>query len=202
MIKVGITGGIGSGKSVVCEIFKQLNIPIYDADFEAKQIIIKNKSVISKIKKAFGEDSYFEGNILNVQKIASQIFSDKKALEKMNSIVHPAVFNDFEKWTKLHKNQKYVIMESALLIETGYYKQLDKTICVLSPLELRIERVMKRNNISKEEVNDRILSQLSDEEKLKYIDFKIQNDNENMLIPQVLKLHKNFSNELQAKSNE
>jgi len=196
MIRVGITGGIGSGKSVVCKIFKQLNIPVYDADFEAKQIIIKSKSVISKIKKAFGDDSYFEDGRLNVQKIASVIFSDKKALEKMNSIVHPAVFQDFEKWSKLQKNCKYVIMESALLIETAYYKQLDKTICVLSPLELRTERIMQRNNISKTEVNDRISSQLSDEEKLKFVDFTIQNDNENMLIPQVLKLHENLGKEI------
>jgi dephospho-CoA kinase len=193
MLKVGITGGIGSGKSVVCKIFNQLNVPIYDADFEAKQIIIKSKSVISKIKKAFGEDSYFEDGRLNIQKIASIIFSDKKALEKMNSIVHPAVFQDFEKWSKLQKNCKYVIMESALLIETGYYKQLDKTICVLSPLELRTERIMQRNNISKTEVNDRISSQLSDEEKLKFVDFTIQNDNEDMLMPQVLKLHEKFN---------
>lgn len=195
MIRVGITGGIGSGKSVVCKIFNQLNIPVYDTDFEAKQIIIKSKSVISKIKKTFGNDSYFEDGRLNVQKIVSVIFSDKKALEKMNSIVHPAVFQDFEKWSKLQKNCKYVIMESALLIETGYYKQLDKTICVLSPLELRTERTMQRNNISKEEVNDRISSQLSDEEKLKFTDFTIQNDNENMLIPQILKFHRSFSNE-------
>lgn len=190
MIRVGVTGGIGSGKSVVCKVFKQLGVLVYDADFEAKRILVENQSVISQIKKTFGDDVYLSNNKIDKKKLASLIFTDKKALEKINSIVHPAVFKDFENWSKLQQNQKYVIIESALLFETNYYKQLNKIISVLSPLELRIERILKRDNTTKQDILNRINSQSSDEKKSKQSDFIIKNDDENLLIPQILKIHK------------
>lgn len=187
MLKVGITGGIGAGKSLVSNIFNSLGIPVYNSDQRAKDLLIENQDVIAAIKSSFGEDLY-EGNTINKALLASRVFGNKDAVAKLNSISHPAVFKDFDDWV-LRQNSPYVLKEAALLFESGSYKTLDKMIFVSADLESRIERVIKRDNLSREQILNRIKHQIPEEEKERLSDFIIVNDGEQMLIPQVMKIH-------------
>lgn len=187
MIKIGITGGIGSGKSTVCRIFHVLGIPIYNADNEAKYLMANDKALKSSIINLLGSESY-KNNHLNREFIASKVFKDKDLLKKLNALVHPAVKNDFIKWSE-KQIAPYVIYEAALMIESGSYKLLDKVIVVTAPLEQRIARVCERDKVLQEKVLARINNQLSQEEMLKYADHVITNDGKTSLISQVLELH-------------
>lgn len=187
MILVGITGGIGSGKTTVCQLFAALGIPIYDADAAAKRLMTEDEALCKEISLLFGPEAYVDGE-LNRPFIAAQVFEHKALLEKLNALVHPAVASDTKSWAA-SQIAPYVLKEAALLIESGSYKQLDKLIVVSAPLELRISRVMKRNDLSKEQVLARIQHQMPEEEKLKYADYIILNDEEHLLLPQVIKLH-------------
>jgi dephospho-CoA kinase len=191
-MKIGITGGIGSGKTTVCKIFEALGIPIYYADDSAKKLMTSNKVVKSKITSLFGSEAYFRNGRLNRKFISSKVFSDKTLLNKLNAIVHPAVKEDNERWFLEQKSQM-ALKEAALLIESGSYKDLDKVIVVTCPIETRIERVMSRDKSTKEAVLKRIENQMPEEEKIKYADFIIINDGKKLLIPQVLKIYKKFS---------
>jgi len=187
--KVGITGGIGSGKSLVSAIFQILGIPIYNADLEARKIMINDSSVKEDIISFFGNLSYLEDGSLNRDFISSQVFHNPEKLNTLNSIVHPAVGLHFANWAKCQK-AKYVLKEAALLFETGSFKQLDKTILVTAPQTLREQRVLKRDPFrSKEEVLAIMEKQWSDSEKEKLCDFIINNDEKTLIIPQVLSLH-------------
>ena len=188
MIKVGITGGIGSGKSIICEIFKQLKVPVYNADSEAKNLINTDKEVQKRIIEEFGT-SVFPGNELNRNKLAEIVFNDPSALTKLNNIVHPAVHLHFQKWL-MQQTHPYILKEAAILFESGTYKNMDYIVTVYAPEKLRIERVMKRDSVAAKEVEKRMKHQISEEEKIKRSDFVIYNDDRQLVLPQVLDLHK------------
>lgn len=189
---VGITGGIGSGKTYICEKFRAMGIPVYNADERAKFLMENNTELISKLKENFGEEIYSEGK-LNRKSLADKVFNNTDALALLNSLVHPAVEKDVENWAEANKNQKYLIKEAALLFETGSYKNLDKTILVHAPEDERILRVMKRDKSSKEQVLARIQNQLSDLEKMEHADFIINNNGKNEIDKIVMKLNMLFS---------
>ncbi len=191
ILQVGMTGGIGSGKSLVCKIFNAIGIPIYDADSRAKWLTHNNDKIRAAIIEYFGKDAY-SINGLNREYIADRVFNNKNELEVLNSIIHPEVGNDYQLWVK-NQHTKYVIKEAALMFESGSYKVLDKVINVTAPIPLRIQRVLKRDNFRTEkEIQAIIEKQLSDEERIKRSDYVINNDEHEMLIPQVLKLHEEF----------
>lgn len=188
MLRVGITGGIGSGKTTVCQIFATLGIPIYYADVRAKELMVADAEVIQQIKSLFGDDAYHKGQ-LNRKYIADRVFHDKNLLQQLNAIVHPAVFQDTLNWYQTHHDKAYTLYEAAIMYESGSYKLLDKIITVFAPLEDRIERTIQRDHISREEVLERIDKQLPEEEKMKRADFIIYNDHSQPLIEQVLTIH-------------
>jgi dephospho-CoA kinase len=192
MLKIGITGNIGSGKTTVSKIFEVLGIPVFYADDEAKKVMVTDSILIDSIKQTFGTESYFEDGTLNRKHIAGIVFNNETELEKLNAIVHPAVFRAFNNWVPLFKNLPYVLKEAALLFESDSYKMCDKTIMVTSPLAMRIERVMARDGLSKDEILKREAKQFTEEQKLKLADFSIKNDNTELVIPQVLALHDRF----------
>lgn len=187
MLRIGLTGGIGSGKSTVARIFSVLGIPVYDADSASKRLMSEDDKVKNEIIKHFSSESYL-GNKLNTKYLAEQVFGNDKKTALLNSIVHPATIEDSEKWVKKQK-AAYVIKEAALIFESGSNKTLDKVIGISSPLSLRIERTMKRNNITQEQVEQRINQQMDEDEKMRLCDYVIFNDEHQMLIPQVLQLH-------------
>ncbi|WP_254527951.1 MULTISPECIES: dephospho-CoA kinase [unclassified Sphingobacterium] len=190
-LKIGITGGIGVGKSVVTKIFKILGIPTYDADREAKDIMVKNDAVRQSLMKTFGKEVYFEDGSLNREWLGKRVFGDAEELKKLNAIVHPAVIKDGEDWAAA-QTSIYSVKEAALLFESGSYKALDFTILVVSPLDLRIERVIQRDKVDREEVLRRINKQMPAEEKEKLSDCIVYNDDEHSLIEQVMELHQKF----------
>ncbi len=188
--KIGVTGGIGSGKSVVCEIFKNLGVPVFNADVEAKKLL-QTKPVKDFYWKEFGE-IVFTNDELDRQKIATIIFNQPKALEKVNHFIHPLVLQQFQFWYESYPKSDYVIHESALIFESYGNKILDATLLVYSPIELRINRVIERDNASRESILSRIKNQMNEEEKKTLADYVVLNDNSTLLIPQVLKLHEKF----------
>jgi len=194
MLKIGVTGGIGSGKTTVCKIFNVLGIPVYYADPRAKELMVTDPVLISAIKSLLGDKSYNEDLSLNRQYIAEIIFSDKNKLDALNSLVHPAVKRDFDKWSKSQKTP-YVLKEAALLFESGSYKDLDKTILVTAPLELRIKRVTQRDNSTKESILSRVKNQMDEVDKEKLADYIIINDEKTSLIHQIVQLHNHFIKE-------
>ncbi|MDR2949163.1 MAG: dephospho-CoA kinase [Prevotella sp.] len=189
MIKLGITGGIGSGKSTVSEIFSLCNVPVYIADIESKKLVVSSPVIREKLIQLFGEELYANG-VLNKALLASHIFNDKNKLETVNTIIHPEVGNDFNKWIKNHSQYPIVAHEAAILFESGFDKMMDKIVMVYTPLEIRIQRTMLRDNISREKVLERIQNQMPDEEKAKLSDFVIVNDNTISLIEQVTSIIK------------
>ena len=188
MIKVGITGGIGSGKTTVCKIFESLGVPVYYADDRAKKIMTSDKRLKADLIHLLGEECYFKNGRLNRKFIGSRVFKNKSLLKKLNKLVHPAVLKDGELW---YSKQKGVmaIKEAALLIESGSYLSLDKLIVVTAPEKVRLQRVMERDNLSLEAVKEKMKNQLTDDEFLKYADFRIINDGKKLLIPQVRKIY-------------
>jgi dephospho-CoA kinase len=192
MLKVGITGGIGSGKTTVCKVFETLGIPIYYADDRAKILMNTDEFLVTEITKIFGEQAYLSIGELNRPHIASIAFSDKNVLQKLNALVHPVVHRDSEKWFLEQQNVPYVLKEAALHFETGGYKMLDKMITVFAPKKVRIERVMKRDKRTVEEVEARINNQMPDSEKVKLADFVIYNDGSQSLIQQIYTIHQSL----------
>jgi len=191
MIKVGITGGIGSGKTTVCEIFERIGAPVYYADKRAKELMESDNNLMASIKALLGETAYDEEGNLNRAYIADVVFKDEQKLLALNALVHPAVQHDYESWNEVlaKKDYPYTIKEAALLVETGSYKQLNKLIVVTAPLEDRIKRVMARDVVSEEQVMARINAQLPEAEKAKLADYIIINNQIMDLVPQVTKIH-------------
>lgn len=195
--KIGITGGIGSGKSIVCEMFKILGISIYNADDRAKYLIHNDLQIRAELKEFFGKEAYDSNGNYNRAFIAQQVFGNEAALKVLNAIVHPRVFDDTEKWAKAHQQDAYIIKEAAIMNAAGDGNDLDKVIVVTAPLELRIKRIKQRDpQRSEEEILAIINKQKSAESYLKMADFEIKNDNTEMLIPQVLALHERFTRNL------
>ncbi|MDN3585250.1 dephospho-CoA kinase [Pedobacter aquatilis] len=193
MYKVGITGGIGSGKTTVCKVFEVLGIPVFYADTVAKEIMVTDNVLIDGIKKAFGNESYFDDGKLDNKHIAGIVFNNEIELSKLNALVHPAVFRAFDVWeAKIDSNVPYTLKEAALLFESGSYKMADTTILVTAPFETKLKRVIERDNVTAEQVKARMNKQLSDEEKSKMANHFIVNDEKTSIIEQVLVLHKKF----------
>jgi dephospho-CoA kinase len=188
MLKVGITGGIGSGKTLVCKIFEVLGVPVYYADFHAKRLMETSPEIIKGLTKLFGQSIIIQGK-LNRNRLAQIIFNDADALTAVNNLVHPVVRKDFIEWIKLMPRHDYVIEEAAILFESGAYRLLDFNITVSAPEEMRIRRVMERDNVPRESVISRINNQLSDQEREKLADAVILNDESDLLIPRILELH-------------
>ena len=197
MLKVGITGNIGSGKTTVSKIFEILDIPVFYADDAAKKVMVEDPILIDALKTEFGHESYFDDGTLNRKHIAGIVFNNESELAKLNSIVHPAVFRAFDNWVAGIKNTPYVMKEAALLFESSSYQSCDKTIMVTAPFELRINRVMQRDNLTRAEIESRDTRQFSEEKKIQLADFVIRNDDTELVIPQVLELHKKFSSLVQ-----
>lgn len=192
MWKIGITGNIGSGKSTAARVFEILGINVFYADTEAKKIMTTDGLLIEGVKEAFGNEAYFNDGALNRKHIAGIVFNNDNELKKLNALVHPAVFRAFDQWEKNIVNQPYVLKEAAVLFESGSYKFCDYTILVTAPLETRIKRVMRRDNISRAEVEARETRQFTEERKKELADHILLNDDSRLLIPQILELHSQF----------
>jgi dephospho-CoA kinase len=190
MLKIGLTGGLGSGKSTVAHIFEVLGVPVYYADSASKRLMDDDEAVKADVLQAFGERVY-PGGKLDRKYLAEIVFKDEKKLELLNSIVHPATLFDAAEWMK-KQITPYVIKEAALIFESGSHETLDHVIGVKAPLALRLQRAMKRDNIPRDEAMGRINRQISEEIKLRLCDFIIVNDEQQMVIPQVLELHQKF----------
>ena len=175
MLKVGITGGIGSGKSTITRLFHDLGVHIYNSDERAKWLLSNDVDLMNQIKILFGQESY-SNNKLNRAHIDNIVFQDNDMLKQLNAIVHPLVKIDFENWLLLQKKEPLVIKEAAILIESGAYKELDVLIVVLADKKTRIKRVINRDNVSKEDVEKRMETQISDSERLKFANFSVDNN--------------------------
>lgn len=182
MIKIGITGNIGAGKSLVSSIFESLDWPVFNSDLEAKKIMISDIEVISKIKEIIGENAYYPNGDLNRKAIAKIVFSKPEKRESINNVVHPAVEDYFQKWCLEKMGQKVICKESALLFETGIYKKMDVNILVIADLERRINRAMIRDGANREQVLSRINAQWKEEEKCLLADYVIENNDKKYLI--------------------
>ncbi len=180
---IGITGGIGSGKSILSHILKAMNYPVYIADDMSKQLTNTNPGIINDLTSLFGENIY-ENGILNKKMLATEIFTDKEKLTKVNNIIHPAVINDFLQWQNT-QTSPIIFIETAILFETNLHKYVNKSILIISPIELRIKRLLKRDNSTKESIENRIKNQMQDEEKAKLADFIIENDEKKAILPQL-----------------
>jgi dephospho-CoA kinase len=189
MIKVGITGGIGSGKSTVCKVFTVLGVPVFYADSTAKQLMNSDLQLREQLIHLFGPAVYLPDLTIDRKYLAGIVFSDTSLLEKLNSIVHPAVRKAFDDWC-LKQNASYIIHEAAILFESGFYKMMDKTIMVYTDEHERIERVVKRDKISTEMVIQRMNNQWKDEEKIKLADYVIGNNDRELIIPQIVEIDK------------
>ena len=187
MIKVGLTGGIGSGKSTVAKIFRTIGIPVIDADIVAKTIMENDEELIRAIKTAFGEQAYI-GKKLNRKYIANIVFNDDTQLEILNGLTHPATIKAAEDWM-LQQNSPYCIKEAALLFEAGTADTLDLIIGVNAPDAVRIRRIMQRDGVTRQEVLARMDKQIVQETKMWLCDYVINNDEQQLLIPQVLEVH-------------
>ena len=191
MLKIGLTGGIGSGKTTVCSVFRELGVSVYDADIEAKRLMESDAGVVRQITSLLGPNAYITGR-LNRSFIAEVVFSDKQKLDVLNAIVHPAVRQDFDKWTLGKTGEPYIIKEAAILFESGGAAAMDYTIFVKATIRTRIDRVVERDQVSPDQVQARIDSQMDDKEKEKLSDFIINNEINSMILPQIVDLHNKF----------
>ncbi len=190
MLRVGLTGGIGSGKSTVADIFRVLGIPVFDADAATRQLMEADESLIASITKEFGEEAY-SNKKLNRKYLASIVFNDVYRLEKLNAITHPAVINAAQVWMQQQKTA-YVIKEAALMFESASAAGVDLVVGVFAPQHIRIKRVMDRDAVSRQDVLARIDKQIDEGIKMKLCDHILVNDEQQLLIPQVLHLHEKF----------
>lgn len=189
MLKVGITGNLGSGKTLVCSIFSALSVPVFDADSQAKALYL-DPEIKRKVISYFGETAYAASGELNTKWLSSRIFTDKQAMDFISALIHPAVRVRFTEWCLQHHQAHYVLYEAAIMIESGHFKALDKLILVTAPLSLRIQRVMARDQAKEASVLARVENQMPEADKVAYADFLVNNDGETLLIPQILSIHK------------
>jgi len=202
-LKIGVTGGIGAGKSIVCKIFSVLGVPVYDADTRAKWLMANNSQLKDQLIGAFGEEVYLANNGLNRALLSKLVFNNNEKLALLNSIVHPIVAEDFSKWLSVNLQHPFLIKEAALLFESGSYLQLDEVILVTAPTELRMERVKSRDpQRSNGEIKAIIDKQMSEEERIKLASHIIINDESELVTRQVLKLYNKFVGTNSSKRNE
>ncbi len=194
-LQIGITGGIGAGKSLIARIFQTLGVPVYDADSRAKWLMTHDKNLIAEIKDQFGEEAYLADGLLNRTYLSEKVFNNEARLKQLNALVHPKVGKDFERWAG-RQTAPYVLKEAALLIEAGSYKTLDYLITVNAPEKVRLSRVLLRDtHRSEEDVEAIMKKQLSDNERAEKADFVIVNDGSSLVVPKVLQLHERFLKE-------
>ena len=191
MLKVGVTGGIGSGKSVVCQVFSTLGIPVFNADDAARHLMENDAALMQNIRTLLGEDVY-AGNRLDRTKVSAIVYHEPGKLQQLNALVHPATISYANEWFEKQQSP-YVIKEAAIFFESGSYTEMDVMIGVFAPQELRIERAMKRNNISSEKVLSIIAQQMDEDEKMKRCKYVIVNDDITAVLPQVLRLNEELS---------
>jgi len=189
MIKIGITGGIGSGKSTVCKVFKVLDVPVFEADLVARQLMNSDAKVRIQLIELFGSSVYLPDQTVDRKFLSEIVFNNPTFLANLNSIVHPAVLNAFEDWCE-NQQSPYILHEAAILFESGFYKLMDKIIVVATNEQERIQRVMKRDKTSEELVRQRIRNQWTDEQRIKLADFVINNNDNELIIPQILNIDK------------
>jgi len=189
-LKLGVTGGIGSGKTSVCRVFGVLGIPVFSADAEAKEVMDIDTGIILRINTIVGKNLYANGRLDRVE-LAKLIFNNNRLLEKVNSLVHPVVFSRFREWEN-KQTAPYVIMEAAILFESGSPEVVDRVITVVAPIEERVIRVIHRSNLTREQVMERMRNQMSDNERIKQSDYVIQNSENDLIIPAVLKIHEDI----------
>lgn len=187
VFKLGVTGGIGSGKSTVCKVFNILGIPVFSADSEARVIMDNDKSVKKKINELTGRDMYSSG-LLDRNYLARMIFNDKVLLNNVNSVVHPAVFEKFRIWSG-EQSSPYVIMEAAILFESGASKLVDRVLTIVTPLEERIERLIKGNRLTREQIMERIHNQIDDDSRIRNSDYVIFNSENDLILPAIIRVH-------------
>lgn len=187
MFKLGVTGGIGSGKTSVCRVFEVMKIPVFSTDRVANEIMDTDKTIIDGLKSIAGGKIYLNGS-LDRPSLSALIFNDYELLGKVNSLVHPAVFNTFAKWAS-EQSSHYVIMEAAILFESGAYKLVDRVATVVAPLEERITRIIQRNMLSRDQIAERMRNQMDDLTRSKQSDYIINNSENDMIIPVILKIH-------------
>jgi dephospho-CoA kinase len=193
-LQIGITGGIGSGKSLVCKIFQCLGVPVYDADSRAKELMRSDRILIEQIEKEFGTLAYLPEGGVNREYLAQTVFGEQEKLDRLNRLVHPRVAADYEQWVGEHRDKPYVIKEAALIFEAASSRGLDQTIVISAPEAIRMKRVLQRDRQrTKKDVQKIMASQMPEEEKVKRADFVIVNDESRLVIPQVLELHSRFS---------
>jgi len=188
MLKVGITGGIGSGKSVVCRVFATLGIPVFNADLAARHLLETDENLKQQVRSLLGDDSYKSG-LPDRAKIASLVFNDSTKLAALNALIHPATITYGEQWMS-QQQAPYAIKEAAIFFESGSYKAMDVMLGVFAPRELRIQRTMRRSVFTREDVLDRMSQQMDDDEKMRRCDYVIVNDGQQAIVPQVMNLHK------------
>lgn len=189
MIKVGITGGIGSGKSTACKVFKVFGIPVFEADQVARQLMNSDAMVRNQLIDLFSPSVYLPDQTIDRKYLSEIVFNNPFLLKKLNEIVHPVVRKSFDEWIQ-DQQSPYVIHEAAILFESGFYKMMDRTITVVTDETERIQRVMKRDNISVEQVSQRIRHQWTDEQRIKLADFVIGNNDNELIIPQIVEIDK------------
>ncbi len=194
-LKIGVTGGIGAGKSIVCSVFQVLGIPCFNADDVSKELLGTSTKVIEAVKQLLGDKAYTDEGVPDRKYIAGQVFNDETKLKSINRILHPEVEAAFQLWANDLHAFPYVIKEAALLFESGSYKKLDKILLVTAPREVRIDRVIKRDpHRQTAQIESIIEQQLPDQEKIKRADFIVNNDEKSLIIPQILKIHENLIN--------
>jgi dephospho-CoA kinase len=186
MKQIGLTGGIGCGKSYVAKLFRELGIPVYEADSAARRLQENDPQLIAAMKNLFGAEAYLENGKLNSKTIGAQVFADAEKMKQLNALVHPAVKTDFKNWINAQHNVPFILKEAAILFESGTNEGLDAVIVVTAPENLRIRRVMARDKISEADVQKRMAAQWPEAEKIKRATFVIHNDEQQLLLPQVL----------------
>lgn len=193
MLKIGVTGGIGVGKSVVCRIFAVLGIPVYDADTRAKWVMLHDQALKQELTDAFGPETYTDAGELNRPYLAKTAFNDPEKLAQLNRLVHPHVATDFTNWVEANHTAPYIIKEAALMYESEAWRQMDEIIAVYAPLDVRMKRLLQRDpHRSPQDIEAIIGKQLKEEEKMARAQHIVYNDDQQLLIPQVVKLHGEF----------
>jgi len=193
MVQIGVTGGIGSGKTLVCSVLEKLGVAVYYADLEARRLMTNDEKLVNRIVELLGEEAYDE-HALNREYLAQKVFGDRNMLIKLNAIVHPAVRFDYSVWVKAQRNVPYVVHEAAILFESGSSRQLDGTVLVYAPEALRIRRVIERDGVEEASVRKRMKHQMNEEEKKQLADYIIFNDEDHMLLPQIIDVHNQILN--------
>jgi dephospho-CoA kinase len=189
MIRVGLTGGIGSGKTTVARVLELLGVPVYTADARGRWLSDNDPQVVGGIRSIFGPEAYTAAGTLDRKYVAGRVFADAALLGRLNRVVHPAVRADYRRWLEGHAEAAYTVMESAILLEGGFAREMDRIVVVTAPLALRVARTMQRDAMEESAVRARIAAQMDDRERVAKADFVLHADDRELLIPRILELH-------------